>query len=116
MYAITNARIVPVAGPVIEKGTVVVRNGLIAAVGAATQAPADARVIDGSGLTVYPGLIDANTSLGYAGASAGVQVAAAGRGAGGRGAAGPARSRARRRARRVAQAPLDCSRSCPPPT
>lgn len=63
-YAITNARIVPVAGGVIERGTVVIRNGLIAAVGATTSAPADARVIDGAGLTVYPGLIDANTSLG----------------------------------------------------
>lgn len=63
-YAITNARIVPVSGPVIERGTVVVRDGLIAAVGAQVSAPADARVIDGTGLTIYPGLIDANTSLG----------------------------------------------------
>lgn len=63
-YAITNARIVPVSGPVIERGTVVVRDGLIAAVGATLNAPADARVIDGTGLTVYPGIIDANTTLG----------------------------------------------------
>lgn len=63
-YAITNARIVTVSGPTIERGTVVIRNGLIAAVGANVAAPADARVIDGSGLTVYPGLIDSNTSLG----------------------------------------------------
>lgn len=63
-YAITNARIFPVSGPVIERGTVVIRNGLIAAVGASVSAPADARVIDGTGLTVYPGLIDANTTLG----------------------------------------------------
>lgn len=63
-YAITNARIVTVAGPVIERGTVVLRNGLIAAVGANVTAPADARVIDGAGLTVYPGLIDSSSSLG----------------------------------------------------
>ena len=63
-YAITNARIVTVTGPVIERGTVVVRDGLVAAVGANTPAPADARVIDGTGLTVYPGLIDAHTTLG----------------------------------------------------
>lgn len=63
-YAITNARIVPVSGAVIERGTVVIRNGLIAAVGAQVAAPADARVIDGTGLTIYPGLIDANTTLG----------------------------------------------------
>jgi imidazolonepropionase-like amidohydrolase len=63
-YAITNARIVPVSGPVIERGTVVIRNGLIAAVGPQVSAPADARVIDGTGLTIYPGPIDANTTLG----------------------------------------------------
>lgn len=63
-YAITNARIVTVSGPVIERGTVVVRNGLIAAAGANVSAPPDARVIDGSGLTVYPGLIDSYTNLG----------------------------------------------------
>ena len=63
-YAITNARIVTVSGPAIERGTVVIRNGLIAAVGDKVTAPADARVIDGTGLTVYPGLFDANTNLG----------------------------------------------------
>lgn len=62
--AITNARIVTVSGAAIERGTVVVRDGLIEAVGANLKAPADARIIDGSGLTVYPGLIDANTNLG----------------------------------------------------
>ena len=62
-YAITNARIVTVSGPVIERGTVVVRNGLIAAVGANVNAPPDARIIDGAGLTVYPGLIDSYTNL-----------------------------------------------------
>jgi imidazolonepropionase-like amidohydrolase len=63
-YAITNARIYTVSGPVIERGTVVIRDGLIAAVGAQVSAPADARVIDGTGLNVYPGLIDASTTLG----------------------------------------------------
>ena len=63
-YAITNARIVPVSGPPLERGTVVMRDGLITAVGANVSPPADARVIDGNGLTVYPGLFDANTSLG----------------------------------------------------
>jgi imidazolonepropionase-like amidohydrolase len=62
-YAITNARIVTVSGPVIERGTVVIRNGLIAAAGANVSAPPDARVIDGAGLTVYPGLIDSYTDL-----------------------------------------------------
>ena len=62
-YAITNARIFTVSGSVIERGTVVIRNGLIAAVGANVNAPPDARVIDGTGLMVYPGLIDSYTNL-----------------------------------------------------
>ncbi len=82
-YAITNARIFTVSGPVIESGTVVIRNGLISAVGANVTAPADARVIDGSGLNVYPGLIDANTNLGVPPAQAAQQQGGGGRGAGG---------------------------------
>lgn len=62
--AITNATIVPVTGPRIERGTVVVRNGRIEAVGAQVAVPQDARRIDGTGLFVYPGLIDAGTRLG----------------------------------------------------
>ncbi|MEP6902946.1 MAG: amidohydrolase family protein [Actinomycetota bacterium] len=64
VYAITNARIVTVSGAAIEKGTVVVRDGLIESVGADARVPADARVLDGTGLTVYPGFFDALTSLG----------------------------------------------------
>src|SRR4030095_9019820 len=63
-YAITNARIVPVTGPTIDKGTIIIRDGLIAAIGANVVAPADARVIDGAGLSVYPGLIDTTPNLG----------------------------------------------------
>jgi hypothetical protein len=63
-FAIKDARIVPVSGAVIEKGTVVVARGLIAAVGANVAIPPEAWVIDGTGLTVYPGLIDAGTNLG----------------------------------------------------
>lgn len=66
VYAITNARIVTVSGATIEKGTVVVRDGLIESVGADAKIPADARVLDGTGLTVYPGFFDALTSLGLA--------------------------------------------------
>ena len=63
-YAITNARIVTVSGASIEKGAVVIRNGLIEAVGANVVPPADAQVFDAAGLTVYPGFIDALTNLG----------------------------------------------------
>src|SRR4029453_3434379 len=62
-YAVTNARILPASGATIERGTVVIRDGLIAAVGASVSVPADARVIDGTGLTIYPGLIDSYTNL-----------------------------------------------------
>jgi imidazolonepropionase-like amidohydrolase len=63
-YAIRNARIVTVSGPVIERGTVVIANGKIAAVGTDVQPPANARVIDASGLSVYPGMIDAGNDIG----------------------------------------------------
>ena len=82
-YAITNARIVPVSGPAITRGTIVIRDGLIVAVGANVQAPADARVIDGAGSSVYPGFIDATTHLGVPSRRAG----AGGGGAGGAGSA-----------------------------
>lgn len=62
--AIRNARVVPVSGPVIPKGTMVLRDGLIDAVGADVTAPADAWIIEGDGLTVYPGLIDALSTFG----------------------------------------------------
>ncbi len=63
-FAIRNARIVTAAGPPIESGTVVLRDGLIAGVGAGVDIAADDWVIDGTGLTVYPGFIDAMSSLG----------------------------------------------------
>lgn len=78
-YAITNARIVPVGSPTIPSGTVVIRNGLIAAVGASVTAPADARIIDGNGLTVYPGFIDAYGTLGLPTAAGNAAGGAAGR-------------------------------------
>ncbi len=63
-YAITGAEIVTVSGATISEGTVVIRDGLIEAVGASVKIPADAKMLDGKGLTVYPGFIDANTELG----------------------------------------------------
>jgi imidazolonepropionase-like amidohydrolase len=58
VYAIRGARIVTGAGSTIESGTIVVRRGVIDAVGASVAAPPDATVIDGAGTIVYPGLID----------------------------------------------------------
>lgn len=64
LYAIRNARIVTVSGPEIESGTVLIRNGNIEAVGPGVAVPSGAQEIDARGLTVYPGMIDAGTSLG----------------------------------------------------
>ncbi|MEZ4588158.1 MAG: hypothetical protein R2909_17410 [Gemmatimonadales bacterium] len=63
-YAIVDATIVPVVGARIERGTVVIQNGRITAVGANVSVPAGAERIDGRGLFVYPGLIDAGSHLG----------------------------------------------------
>src|SRR5580704_7042890 len=78
--AIRNAKIVTVSGPVIAKGTVVIRNGLIESVGENAAVPAEAMVVDGEGMTVYPGLIDALSTVGIPGAAP--ATATAGRGGG----------------------------------
>ncbi|HEU5402113.1 MAG TPA: amidohydrolase, partial [Terriglobales bacterium] len=58
-------KILTVSHGTIENGVVVIENGRIAAVGAAsTKTPAGAKVIDVTGMTVYPGLIDSETHLG----------------------------------------------------
>jgi imidazolonepropionase-like amidohydrolase len=64
VYAIRGAKVVTLAGPPVEHGTVVIRDGKIVAVGAGVDVPADAQVIEGKGLEVYPGLFDAITDLG----------------------------------------------------
>jgi imidazolonepropionase-like amidohydrolase len=82
VFAIRNARIVTVSGPDIENGTVVIRDGKIEAVGATVNIPAGAQTIDGRGLSVYPGMIDAGTNMGLVevpqGANGTVDLAEAG--------------------------------------
>lgn len=63
-YAIVGAKIYPISGPPIENGTVIIRDGKIAAVGRNVAAPSDAQVIDAKGLEVYPGLFDPVTQVG----------------------------------------------------
>jgi hypothetical protein len=63
-FAIRGATIVPVAGPRIENGTVIVSHGVISAVGKDVTFPQETWVIDGKGLTVYPGLFDSFTDVG----------------------------------------------------
>lgn len=64
VHAFINARIIPRPGEVIEKGTLVVRNGMIQAIGGNVEPPADARVWDMDGMTIYPGLIETYTHAG----------------------------------------------------
>ena len=68
--AITNARVVTVSGPILARADIVMRNGLIELVAENAVIPADAWVIDGEGLTVYPGLIDGLSTLGITDPSA----------------------------------------------
>lgn len=58
VHALTGARIVTAPGRVIETGTVVIRDGVLEAVGADAEVPPDARIWDLEGLTIYPGLIE----------------------------------------------------------
>ncbi len=84
-YAIRGAKIVTVSGATIENGTIVMRDGVIQAVGATVTIPADAIITDGAGLTVYPGLIDMASSAPLEAAAPSAPDAEAGRGGGGRG-------------------------------
>ncbi len=63
-FAITNARIVTVSGAIIESGTIVIKDGKIEAIGANVNVPSGAERIDGKGLSVFPGMIDAGTNMG----------------------------------------------------
>jgi len=64
VVALTNARVVQAPGRVLDRATVVVRDGRIVAVGADVEVPFDARVIEADSFTVYAGFVDA---MGYAG-------------------------------------------------
>jgi imidazolonepropionase-like amidohydrolase len=64
VYAFVNARIVQAPGKIIEKGTLIVRDGVIEAVGANVTIPGDASVIDLSGKVIYPAFIDLYTNYG----------------------------------------------------
>jgi len=62
--AIVGARIVPVTGPVIESGSILIKNGRIADLGANISIPSGAKVIEARGLVAYPGMIDSYSWLG----------------------------------------------------
>jgi len=64
-YALVNCKIFPVSSPPIEKGTIIIRDGLIESLGPVDKItiPEDAEVIKAEGLCAYPGLIDAHASI-----------------------------------------------------
>lgn len=62
--AITNGKVYPVSGSPISNGTVLIRDGMIVAVGANVTVPANATRIDATGKIVTPGLIHSTTELG----------------------------------------------------
>ena len=65
VFAVRDARIIPEAGKVLPRANVVIRDGVIEAVGVDATIPADALIIDGKGLTVYPGFIDGLSTWGF---------------------------------------------------
>ncbi|HEV3026800.1 MAG TPA: hypothetical protein VG457_04465, partial [Planctomycetota bacterium] len=67
--ALTNARILPVAGEPIAKGYLLIRDGKITAVGSGSPPDGKARVIDLSGKTLIPGLVLGASALGVVGAT-----------------------------------------------
>ncbi|MCY3611126.1 MAG: amidohydrolase family protein [Gemmatimonadetes bacterium] len=64
--ALTGATIHTVTSGVIENGTILLENGLITAIGADVEIPAGTRVVDATGKHIYPGLIDAFSTVGIA--------------------------------------------------
>src|SRR5579875_984361 len=78
-YAIRGAKVVAAPGKVFDPGTIVVRRGVIEAVGLEKEVaiPYDAETIEGKVLVVYPGFIDLYTTIGQ---RAGVERSATGRG------------------------------------
>lgn len=62
--AIRNATIVPVTSATIANANIIFENGIITAIGPNITIPSDAAVVDGTGLFVYPGMIDSGTSIG----------------------------------------------------
>jgi imidazolonepropionase-like amidohydrolase len=63
-YALVHAKIFTLAGAPIENGTLIIRDGKIAAVGGQVDVPQDAQIINAEGLQIYPGLFDPITQMG----------------------------------------------------
>ncbi len=87
-FAITGARIVTGAGDTIDNGTIVVRDGIIESISAGGSVPDGAWELDGAGMTAYPGLIEAWSSLGVPSNRRAAQGGGGRRGGGGPGGGG----------------------------
>ncbi len=74
MIALTGGKVVPVSGAPLDKATVLVEDGKIKAVGVDVAIPADAQVVDVSGMWVTPGLIDVHTHISVMGEPAPVDT------------------------------------------
>ena len=61
---IRNATILTAAGPIVERGSILLQGGKVAAIGQTVTAPADALVIDAAGKWVTPGIIDTHSHMG----------------------------------------------------
>src|SRR5215475_15489739 len=70
LYAITHAKLITLAGAPIDDGTLIIKEGKIAAIGGSIDVPPGAQVIDAKGLQVYPGLFDPITQMGLSEISA----------------------------------------------
>ena len=65
LFALVGANLHPIAGPEIKGGTLVIAGGKIAAIGpAGTAIPPEAQTIEMSGLDIWPGMVDAGSSIG----------------------------------------------------
>src|SRR5688572_6599346 len=64
---IRNATVLPVSGPTLEGGSVLIENGKIAAVGKNVAAPQGAEVVDGAGMYLMPGIIDCHSHIAVSG-------------------------------------------------
>jgi imidazolonepropionase-like amidohydrolase len=73
LVAITNATILTASHGTIQRGTILIRDGKIAAVGTDVQVPPGAKIIDGTGRYVMPGIIDAHSHSASEGINEGTQ-------------------------------------------
>jgi imidazolonepropionase-like amidohydrolase len=70
VFAFTNAQIHSTPGVIIEKATLIIRNGMIEAVGQNIVIPDDAWITDLEGKSIYPGFVEIYSNLGMPAATA----------------------------------------------